>query len=96
MLATKLPYNLMITQWSQELNPLLTSPLAGAVLLSGISLQAGNNTINHRLGQKLQGYMVVLNSAAATFYDGQNTNPTPALTLVLNASMDTTVSLIVF
>ena len=96
MLATKLPYNLMIAQWSQELNPLLASPLADAVLLSGIPLQAGNNTINHMLGQKLQGYMVVLNSAAATFYDGQNTNPTPTLTLVLNASVATTVSLIVF
>lgn len=96
LLSTKLPFPLMLTQWSALLNPLLKSPLANSALLSGISLTSGVNTINHTLGTKLQGYLVVLNSASVTFYDSQNTNPTPEKTLVLNASGATTVSLLVF
>lgn len=96
MLSNKLPFNLMLAQWSQQLNPLLSSPLADASLLSGVVLQSGKNTINHKLGQPLQGYLVVLNSAAATFYDGQSSNPSPQTTLILNASAATTVSLLVF
>jgi hypothetical protein len=96
MLSTKLPYNLLLTQWASELNPLIANPLAGAVLLSGISLNMGVNTINHTLARKLQGYIVVMNSGDATFYDSQNINPTPQNTLILVASEPATVSLLVF
>jgi len=59
-------------------------------------LKSGANIISHLLGRKLVGYLVILNSAAATFYDGQRTNQRPDLTLILNASAPTTVSLYVF
>lgn len=95
-LSNKLPLNLLLTQWSAQLNPLLASPLAGASLLSNISLTEGVNTIEHKLGRPLQGYVVVLNSSNATFYDNQNTNPATDKTLILNASVATTVSLLVF
>jgi hypothetical protein len=52
--------------------------------------------INHKLAQKLQGWIVVLNSTSATFYDSQSTNPSPDKTLILNASAPTTVSILVF
>jgi hypothetical protein len=96
MLSNKLPYNLMLTQWSQQLNPVLGAPLAKASLLSDITLTSGANVINHKLGAKLQGYIVVLNSASATFFDNQSTNPSPQTTLILNASAPTVVSLLVF
>jgi hypothetical protein len=86
----------MLTQWSQQLNPLLANPLSNASLLSNISLQSGKNVINHKLGQPLQGYIVVLNSANATFYDNQSVNPAPQTTLIIIASAPTTVSLLVF
>lgn len=96
MLSTNLPLNLLLTQWSSELNPLLSNPLSGAVLLSGIPIQMGVNTINHTLARKLQGYVVVMNSADATFYDSQNINPSPQSTLILVASEPATISLLVF
>jgi hypothetical protein len=96
LLSNNLSLPLLLTQWSGTLNPLLKSPIATPVLLSKISLTSGANTINHTLGTTLQGYIVVLNSAAATFYDSQSTNPSPARTLILNASADTVVSLLVF
>lgn len=95
-LSNKLPYPLMLTQWSATLNPLLKSPIANPIILSNVSLASGQNTINHTLGQTLVGYMVILNSASATFYDGQNTNPTPDKTLVIYASAATKVSILVF
>ncbi len=95
-LSPKLPWELANPKWAATLNPLLANPLMGGTLLQGVSLVTGANTINHGLGEKLQGYVVVLNSAAATFYDSQRTNQRPDLTLILNASAPTIISLYVF
>jgi hypothetical protein len=95
-LSTKLPYQLLLTQWSQAINPVLSSPIATPIILEAISLVAGTNVINHTLGESLKGYVVILNSAAATFYDSQETNPSPNRTLILNSSAATKVSLLVF
>jgi hypothetical protein len=95
-LSTKLTFPDMLTKWSAQLNPLLASPLANAQILANVTLSSGANTINHKLGTKLQGYVVILNSANATFYDNQSTNPSPQSTLILVASAATTVSLLVF
>lgn len=95
-LSNRLSFGDLLTKWSATLNPLLASPLATPSILSNVALKSGSNTINHKLGRELAGYVVVLNSAASTFFDLQSTNPTPALTLNINASADTTVSLLVF
>lgn len=95
-LSTKLPYELLLTQWSQALNPLLASPTASPSLITDVALLTGTNIINHKLGQKLKGYVVVLKSAASIIYDSQQTNPSPDKTLILNASADATISLLVF
>jgi hypothetical protein len=95
-LSNKLPLELMQSQWAATLNPLLASPLADASILSNVALVSGPNTINHKVGAKLQGYVVVLNSANATFYDNQSTNPMPDKTLIIVASAPTTVSILVF
>ena len=87
---------LLQNRWIPIINPVLTAPLANANLLSNISLTTGLNVINHKLQQKLQGYIVVLNSASITYYDMQSTNQTPDLTLKLVASGPSTVSIVVF
>ena len=86
----------MQTRWSQELNPLLANPFVNGQILSGIVVKSGFNTINHGLGQKLQGYFVILNNSAVTFYDNQAKNQMPDLTLILNSSGPATISLYVF
>ncbi len=96
LLSNRLSFPLLLTQWSAILNPLVKSPIATPILLSAISLTTGENVINHKLAQKLQGWIVVLNSTSATFYDSQSTNPSPDKTLILNASAPTTVSILVF
>ncbi len=95
-LSPSLPWDLANPKWAASLNPLLGNPLMSGRMINGVSLVSGNNVINHGLQRKLTGYFVVLNSAAATFYDRQATNQTPDLTLVLVSSGVTTVSLYVF
>lgn len=95
-LSPHLSWELANPRWASTLNPLLANPLVGGRLLNGVVLILGANTINHGLGRKLQGYFVVMNSTSSTFYDSQSTNQRPELTLVLNSSAATTVSLYVF
>ena len=95
-LSPKLPWELANPKWAATLNPLLANPLNTGNLLQNVSLVMGSNTINHGLGEKLQGYIIIMNSAAATFYDSQRINQRPDLTLILNASAPTIVSLYVF
>jgi len=90
------PASTQDTRWKSLLDPVLANPLQSGQLLTGISLVNGSTTINHGLGRKLRGYIVVLSSAAATIHDSQSTNTMPDLTLVLVSSAATTVSLYVF
>lgn len=88
--------SLMQTNWASQLNPLLRNPISNGLLLSEVVLASGDNTINHKLGRKLQGWIVVRKRAAADIYDKQDSNLMPQLTLVLNASGAVTVDLYVF
>jgi hypothetical protein len=95
-LSSSLPWSLANPRWAAVLNPVVGNPIVAGNLLTSQVLKTGANVINHSLGRKLQGYIVVLNSAAATFYDSQAQNQQPELTLILNTSVPTTVSLYVF
>lgn len=95
-LSSTLPWELASSKWSASINPMLANPLMSGQLIKDQVLVTGVNSINHGLQRKLRGYYVVLNSAAVTFYDSQASNQTPDLTLKLNASGPTTVSLYVF
>ncbi|MES2347889.1 MAG: hypothetical protein V4641_10010 [Pseudomonadota bacterium] len=95
-LSPKLPWELANPKWAASINPLLANPLSSGAMLEGIVVAAGDNVINHGLQRRLQGYFIVLNSAAVTYYDKQKTNQRPDLTLVLNASGAATISLYVF
>lgn len=84
------------TQWSAELNPVLSNPLINGQLLSAIKLSNGQTTVNHKLGRKLQGWFIVGIDAPATIYDAQANNQTPQITLSLVSNAVTTVTLWVF
>lgn len=96
MLAQRLPLEQMAVNWAQELNPIISNPLNSQLILKNISLVAGTNVINHKLGRTLQGWNPTRIRSAATFYDQQDTNLTPQLTLVLVASADCSIDLAVF
>jgi hypothetical protein len=77
----------MQTTWATQINPVLQNPLVSGHLIRNLKLSMGANVINHGLGRNLQGWVVTrLRDAPASFYDTQDTNQMPALTLNLNAS----------
>jgi len=84
------------TKWSAIINPVITNPANNSSILKNITLTTGTNVINHKLGQPLQGWNPVRIRAAATFYDLQDTNQTPDLTLVLVSSANVIIDLEVF
>lgn len=95
-LSPKLPWELANPKWAATLNPVLANSLVGGRLIEEIDVVSGNNVINHGLAEELQGYLVVKNNANVTFYDRQQVNPRPQLTLILVASGPATISLYVF
>lgn len=89
-------FQLMQSAWSAALSPLLNSPLLNGRLISEQPLVAGLNVVNHKLGRKLQGWFIVRQRAAASVYDTQDVNASPALTLDLQSSGTVVVDLYVF
>jgi hypothetical protein len=92
-LPQKLPLDMLQTKWASQLNPVLNNPLVAGLLLENIALINGTTIINHKLGRKLQGWLIVGINAAATVYDNQATNQNPQLTLSLTSNAAAIVSL---
>jgi hypothetical protein len=89
--------SMMQTQWSSMLNPVINNPLNQSILLKNVALVAGPNTVAHRLGRELQGWIpVTIPGAAPTLYDLQATNPNPDKTLIVVSDMAITLNLVVF
>jgi hypothetical protein len=88
--------NLLQTKWKAEIDPVLAQPLLGGNVLQAISLTAGANVINHKLGRKLQGWTITRQRADANIYDTQDANQTPALTLQLTSNNPVVVDILVF
>lgn len=89
-------FTLMQTAWSSQINPVLAMPQSSGILLKQISLSAGDNTIDHRLGRTLQGWQIVRIRASAIVYDKQDANQLQSRTLVLNSSAPVVVDIFVF
>lgn len=89
-------FGLMQTAWASALNPVVDLPTNHGVILKSVKLVTGINQIDHRLRRKLQGWMIVRQRAAATFFDDQDNNKFPEMFLRLNASAPVTVDLFVF
>ncbi len=97
---TKLPQNLTWddadNKWSAIINPIISNPANNSRVVSNVQLSIGNNVINHKLGRKLQGWMIVGIDGIANIYDTQATNQMPALTLTLTSDAAVAISLLVF
>lgn len=87
---------LMQTTWSSAINPILANPLSNSIVLKNIPLVIGINVINHKLGRKLQGWILTRQRGAAIIYDTQDANNMQNLTLQLNSNVAVIVDLVVF
>lgn len=83
----------MQTGWSSMLNSLLKNPVCIGNLIPGIALISGDTVINHRLGRKMQGWIVSDITGAASIY---RSKPLNDKTLTLTSNAIVTVSLYVF
>lgn len=70
--------------------------LLDGILLESVVLTSGSNTVNHTLGRNLKGWYPVRVRAQAYFWDTQDSNTTPQLTLILHTTANVTVDLWVF
>lgn len=80
----------------RTVNSIAGRRIVDGVLIEDIELSSGDNTIEHKLGRILRGYIVVRRSAACDVYDKQDTNDLDDKTLILNSSAAATVALWVF
>lgn len=85
-LPIKIPFDLMQTRWASILNPFIAVPFLNGQLLTDIALINGVNTINHKLGQTQQGWMIADINGAASIYRSLPFNKTN-LTLTSNAAV---------
>ncbi len=79
-----------------SLQPFLLNPLLNGSFLNDVVLVTGSNTINHKLGRNLVGWMITRRNGVATVYDTQSTNALPDKTLLLTASAGLTCTIYVF
>jgi hypothetical protein len=91
--SDSVPLQLMQSNWSSQLNPIIVNPGLQISLLKDINLVTGNNVINHKLQRNQQGWYVVDITGVADIYRNA---PLNNLTLTLNSSANVTVSLMVF
>jgi hypothetical protein len=88
-----LPLSLLQTQWKAQLDPVLNNPMTSMAILENVQLINGVTVINHRLGQKQQGWVLVDQQGPASIY---RSAPLNDLTLTLTSSAAVTVSIGVF
>lgn len=96
LLPKKLMWDMAQDRWAAILNPLIKNPSNNRLILKNVKLTTGTNVINHGLGAPLQGWNPVRIRASATFYDLQDQNQMPDLTLVLVSSANVTIDLEIF
>ncbi len=83
----------MQTNWTSQLNPVLSAPTLAPSVLKNIKLVSGTNVINHKLGKTQQGFYITDINAAVTVYRSQPFND---LTLTLISSGTAQINLAVF
>lgn len=84
-------------RWASMIEPILNRVQNTSIVLENVALTTGTNVINHRLSRNLKGWKPTrIRGVSATFYDLQDANQTPELTLVLVSSANVTIDLEVF
>ena len=95
-LPKRLTWDMAQDRWSAILDPVVAQPFNQGIILKSVSLAAGANVVNHKLGRTLQGWIPTRVRASATIYDTQDSNQTPQTTLNLTSSAAVVVDLLVF
>jgi hypothetical protein len=73
-----------------------TNPVLDGIILKDVSLvSSGSNTINHKLGRKINGWIITKIQANANVWQN-TTQPLPTKNLILETSADATVDIYVF
>lgn len=85
--------SLLQTKWKSQLDPVLSNPSTNPGILKNIVLTTGSNVINHKLGQKMQGWVVADKDEPANIF---RSSPLNNLTLTLTTDINVTVTLMVF
>jgi hypothetical protein len=80
----------------QAVDTMLKSPLVEGRLIENVALTTAAINVEHKLGRKLQGYMVVQQNAGFIVFDAIVATTDTALYLPLKATGVCTVSLWVF
>ena len=96
ILPLRLSWDKASDRWSTILSPVINSPIATPVILQNIQLKAGANVINHTLGKNLTGWIPIRIRSSATFFDTQDANQTPQLTLQLTSTASCKIDILVF
>jgi hypothetical protein len=84
---------LLQTRSKSLLDPLLESPVSAPLILENVALASGVTVINHKLGRKLQGWILTDTNGAATVY---RSAPKDAKTLTLTSTAAITCNILVF
>lgn len=94
LLSSNLPWSLANPKWAQSINPILSLPIINGNIITGILLVANTpQAVNHLLQRTPQGWFLTDNSADSVVW---RASPFNQLTLTLESSADTTISIWVF
>jgi hypothetical protein len=88
--------NLIQDRIIDAVTPILGKEILDSEILHGVVLSSGANTVDHKLGRDLVGWVVTRINAAITIFDTQATNPLPHKNLKLTTSGAAIVDLLVF
>lgn len=95
-LPTNLSWDMADDRWASQINPIISRAQNNSLIIKNVELSIGINTINHGLGQKLQGWNLTRKRGPASIYDAQDTNQMPQLTLTLVSDAAVSIDLEVF
>ena len=81
----------------QTFKSVLQVPLLNGRLITDLALVTGSiNRVEHKLGRKFIGYLVVRKNAAATIYDSKSSNVADEGVLLLSTDTNTTIDIWIF
>jgi hypothetical protein len=86
-------FDLLQNQWKSILDPIVANPIVQGAQLTGIQLNAGQNTVPHKLGRTQQGWIITDIGAVSSIFRTGDFN---ASNMVLTASAACTVAIWVY
>lgn len=93
-ISPKLPWELAQTKWAATINPILALPILNGNQIDSIILKANTPlSVNHLLQRMPQGWFVVDNTSGAVIW---RSAPFNSLTIVLESSANTTISIWIY